>query len=81
MPTATVLECKSGSIAEKKRLVCESDFITIRQKTAQPSVYKQIISKRSKLTNFAPKILLCAGRGVLSIRNANIVSDDKTSEF
>ena len=44
-------------------------------------MYKQIISKRSKLKNFAPKILLCAGRGVLSIINANIVSDDKTSEF
>ena len=30
---------------------------------------------RSKLENFAPKILLCAQVGVLSVRNANIVSD------
>ena len=81
MPTATVLECKRGSIAEKKRLICESDFITLCQKTAQPSVYKQIISKRSKLKNFAPKILSCAGRGILSIRNANIVSDGIPSQF
>ena len=40
-------------------------------------MYKHIISKRSKLKNFAPKILSCAERGVLSIRNANIVSDGK----
>ena len=36
-------------------------------------MYKHIISKRSKLKNFAPKILLCAQLIVLSIRNANIV--------
>ena len=44
-------------------------------------MYKHVISKRSKLKNFAPKILLCAERGVLSVRNANIVSDDKASEL
>ena len=31
------------------------------------------MAARSKLKNFAPKILLCAGLIVLSIRNANIV--------
>ena len=31
------------------------------------------MTARSKLKNFAPKILLCAGLIVLSIRNANIV--------
>ena len=36
-------------------------------------MYKHIVSKCSKLTNFAPKILLCAEWAVLSIRNANIV--------
>ena len=36
-------------------------------------MYDYIVSKRSKLKNFAPKILLCAGLIVLSIRNANIV--------
>ena len=44
-------------------------------------MYKHIISKRSKLKNFAPKILLCAQLIVLSIRNANIVSDGKASEL
>ena len=38
-------------------------------------MYKHVISKRSKLKNFAPKISSCAGLIVLSIRNANIVSD------
>ena len=40
-----------------------------------------VVSKCSKLKNFAPKILLCAQLGVLSVRNANIVSDDKASEL
>ena len=31
------------------------------------------MTARSKLKNFAPKILLCAQLGVLSVRNANIV--------
>ena len=44
-------------------------------------MYKHIILKRSKLKNFAPRILLCAGLIVLSIRNANIVSEDKPSEL
>ena len=44
-------------------------------------MYKHIGSKRSKLKNFAPKILLCAQLAVLSVRNANIVSDGKASEL
>ena len=44
-------------------------------------MYKHVDSKRSKLENFAPKILLCAQLIVLSIRNANIVSDGKASEL
>ena len=36
-------------------------------------MYEYIATKRSKLKNFAPKILLCAQLIVLSIRNANIV--------
>jgi len=36
-------------------------------------VFKPFIPARSKLKNFAPKILLCAQLGVLSVRNANIV--------
>ena len=44
-------------------------------------MYKRVVSKRSKLKNFAPKILLCAQLGVLSVRNANIVSDGKASEL
>ncbi|OZT03031.1 hypothetical protein CHL74_12500 [Prevotella sp. 885] len=43
-------------------------------------MYKYIVSKRSKLKNFAPKILLCAERRVLSIRNANIVFGRTTEE-
>ena len=39
------------------------------------------MTARSKLKNFAPKILLCAGLIVLSVRNANIVSDGKASEL
>ena len=42
---------------------------------------KRISSNRSKLENFAPKILSCAELVVLSIRNANIVSDGKASEL
>ena len=42
---------------------------------------KCINSNRSKLENFAQKILSCAELIVLSIRNANIVSDGKASEF
>ena len=42
---------------------------------------KRISSNRSKLENFAPKILLCAQLIVLSVRNANIVSDGKASEL
>ena len=42
---------------------------------------KRISSNSSKLENFAPKILSCAELIVLSIRNANIVSDGKASEF
>ena len=42
---------------------------------------KCINSNRSKLENFAPKILSCAELIVLSIRNANIVSDGKASEL
>ena len=33
------------------------------------------MAARSKLKNFAPKILLCAGLALLAIRNANIVTD------
>ena len=44
-------------------------------------MYECIASKRSKLKNFAPKILLCVQLIVLSIRNANIVSDGKASEL
>ena len=44
-------------------------------------MYKRVVSKRSKLENFAQKILSCAELIVLSNRNANIVSDGKASEF
>ena len=44
-------------------------------------MYKHVVFKRSKLKNFAPKILLCAQLIVLSIRNANIVSDGMPSEL
>ena len=37
------------------------------------TTHQRIIAARSKLKNFAPKILLCAQLIVLSIRNANIV--------
>ena len=33
------------------------------------------MTARSKLKNFAPKILLCAGLALLTIRNTNIVTD------
>ena len=42
---------------------------------------KRISSNRSKLENSAPKILSCAELIVLSVRNANIVSDGKASEL
>ena len=44
-------------------------------------MYKHIGSKRSKLKNFAPKILLCAQLGVLSVRNANIVFGGTAEEL
>ena len=44
-------------------------------------MYEYVVSKCSKLENFAPKILSCAELIVLSIRNANIVSDGKASEL
>ena len=44
-------------------------------------MYEYIATKGSKLKNFAPKILLCVQLIVLSIRNANIVSDDKGLSF
>ena len=43
-------------------------------------MYKHIVSERSKLKNFAPKILSCVGLIVLSIRNANIVFGRTTEE-
>ena len=39
------------------------------------------IAARSKLKNFAPKILLRAERGVLSVRNANIVFGGAAEEL
>ena len=33
------------------------------------------MAARSKLKNFAPKIMLCAHLALLAIRNANIVTD------
>ena len=39
------------------------------------------MSARSKLKNFAPKILLCAEVIVLSIRNANIVFGETAEEL
>ena len=36
-------------------------------------MHQYAIAARSKLENFAPMISLCAERGVLSFRNANIV--------
>ena len=44
-------------------------------------MFKHIISKRSKLKNFAPKILLCAQLIVLSVRNANIVFSGTAEEL
>ena len=44
-------------------------------------MYKHIGSKRSKLKNFAPKILLCAQLIVLSVRNANIVFGGTAEEL
>ena len=36
-------------------------------------MHQYAIAARSKLKNFAPRISLCAERGALSVRNANIV--------
>ena len=44
-------------------------------------MFKPFIPARSKLKNFAPKILLCAQLGVLSVRNANIVFGGTAEEF
>ena len=44
-------------------------------------MYEHIGSKRSKLKNFAPKILLCAQLIVLSVRNANIVFGGTAEEL
>ena len=44
-------------------------------------MYKHVGSKRSKLKNFAPKILLCAQLAVLSVRNANIVFGGTAEEL
>ena len=39
------------------------------------------MTAHSKLNNFAPKILLCAQLGVLSVRNANIVFGGTAEEL
>ena len=44
-------------------------------------MFKPFIPARSKLKNFAPKILLCAQLGVLSVRNANIVFGGTAEEL
>ena len=44
-------------------------------------MYKPFILARSKLKNFAPKILLCAQLIVLSVRNANIVFGGSAEEL
>ena len=64
-----------------KRLFDAFVFCTFRSPTTYSTVFKPFIPARSKLKNFAPKILLCAQLGVLSVRNANIVSDGMPSEL
>ena len=44
-------------------------------------MFKRVISKCSKIKNFAPKILLCAELGVLSVGNANIVFSGTAEEL
>ena len=75
MIKVALLECKSGAIAAKTGFLLLLFFCTLSSQTFQLSVYKPFILARSKLENFAPKILLCAERGVLSVRNANIVTE------
>ena len=85
-------ECKRGFIVWQQWLYWSVKEALLQQKEAPLQVWFHNVSfkkphnilcintlsqKRSKLKNFAPKILLCAERGVLSIRNANIVSDGK----
>ncbi len=48
----------------------------ISHKRTEPTEKQAVNVNRSKLENFAQRISLCAERGVLSIRNANIVTDD-----
>ena len=57
-----------------KKLVYALNFWAFSPQASQLTDYKHYKPKRSKLENFAPKILLCAQLAVLSIRNANIVS-------
>ena len=69
MIKVALLECKSGAIA----LV----WFPYSLHTSSLNLIINCASTRyrctSKLENFAPKILSCAERGVLSVRNANIV--------
>ena len=72
MIKVALLECKSGAIATQIGFLLLLFFAHFPHKHSN-QLYKPFILARSKLKNFAPKILLCAELIVLSIRNANIV--------
>ncbi|WP_293476735.1 hypothetical protein [Prevotella sp.] len=71
-----VLECKSGSLTMSSGLFLLLIHYIISHKRTQLTEKQAINTNRSKLEIFAQRISLCAERGVLSIRNANIVTDD-----
>ena len=80
MITVAVLEYKRGSIAEKRGSFASLISQSFAQKKHNALCLNILSPKRSKLKNFAPKILLCAQLIVLSIRNANIVSGKLTAK-
>ena len=73
MIKVALLECKSGAIATQIGFLLLSFFAHFPHKPSKSLCIKPVILARSKLKNFAPKILSCAELIVLSIRNANIV--------
>ena len=81
MIKVALLECKSGAIAAKSGFLALSFFAHSAHQSPNPLCLKPFIPARSKLKNFAPKILLCAERVVLSIRNANIVFGGTSEEL
>ena len=81
MTRVAVLECKSGSIAEKSGSFASLISQRFVVKPHNVLCINVLTPKRSKLKNFAPKISSCVQLIVLSVRNANIVFGGTAEEL